>query len=171
LAAETLIALGDIVNTHATHGEVRVRPFNPDTTTLVPGSTVVLRNGVQHQERRIRTLRPHKNFLLVTLEGCDSMDAAEELIGWEICLPETDLPPAGPDEIYHYQLVGMTVRTTLGAEVGTVAEVLSLASNDVCVVRADGREHLIPLIADVVKEIDREQRRLIIEPMPGLLDT
>jgi 16S rRNA processing protein RimM len=171
LAPETLIALGDIVNTHATHGEVRVRPFNPDSTALGPGCTVVLRRGAQQQERRVRTLRPHKHFLLVAFEGCESMDAAEALIGWEVCVPETDLPPAGPDEIYHYQLVGMTVRTIEGAEIGTVAEVLSLASNDVCVVRANEREHLIPLIADVVKQIDREQRQLIIDPVPGLLDT
>jgi len=167
---ESLVPLGNIVNTHATRGEIRVRTFNPSSTTLSPGATVVLRRGQERLERHVRAIRPHKQFLLLTLDGCDSMTAAQALIGYEVCVPETALPPAGPNEIYHYHLIGMTVVTTDGSELGTVAEVLSTASNDVCVVRAGSREHLVPFIADVIKEVDRDGRRLVIDPLPGLLE-
>lgn len=170
MAPEALIALGEIVNTHATHGELRVRLFNPLSTTLTRGSTVVLRRGVTQQQRRIIALRPHKNLVLVTLDDCDSMTAAEALIGCEVCVREDELPPAGPDEVYHYQLVGMTVVTTTGAEIGVITAVIPIGSNDVCVVRAAANEHLIPLIADVVRTVDHEERRLVIDPLPGLLD-
>jgi 16S rRNA processing protein RimM len=60
--------------------------------------------------------------------------------------------------------------TTSGAEIGVVKEVIPVGSNDVCVVHADGREHLIPLIADVVRKVDRADKRLVIDPLPGLLD-
>lgn len=170
MAPEALIALGDIVNTHATHGELRVRLFNPDSTVLARGATVVLRRAGELQRRRITALRPHKHLLLLTLDGCDSMDAAQALVGYEVCVREDELPPAGPDEVYHYQLVGMTVVTTVGTEIGVVTEVIAIGSNDVCVVRADRREHLIPLIADVVRHVDHADKRLIIDPLPGLLD-
>jgi len=170
LAPEALIALGDIVNTHATHGELRVRLFNPQSTALTCGATVILRRGTEQQERRIAGLRSHKHLVLLTLDGCDSMTAAEALIGCEVCIPEHALPPAGADEVYHYQLLGMTVVTTGGTEVGIVTEVIPTGSNDVCVVRSDAREHLIPLIADVVRSVDRQEKRLVIEPLPGLLD-
>jgi 16S rRNA processing protein RimM len=170
LAPEALIALGQIVNTHATHGELRVRLFNPDSTILAADATVVLRRGAQQQQRRIVALRPHKHLLLVTLEDCDSMAAAEALIGFEVCVGEDELPPAGPQEVYYYHLVGMTVVTTTGLEVGVVTEVIPIGSNDVCVVRGNASEHLIPLIADVVRNIDREEKRLVIDPLPGLLD-
>ena len=170
MAAEALIALGQIVNTHATHGELRVRLFNPHSTTLAPGATVVLRRGAQQQMRRIVALRPHKHFLLVTLEDCDSMDVAEELVGCDVCIRVNELPPVGPAEVYHCQLIGMTVLTTAGGEVGVISEVIPIGSNDVCVVRSDAREHLIPLIADVVRTIDHAAKRLVIEPLPGLLD-
>jgi 16S rRNA processing protein RimM len=165
-----LISLGRLVNPHATHGELRMLPFNPDSTTLGTGSTVVLRRGAEHQRRRVTAIRRHKRFLLLTLEGCTSMSAAEALVGYEVCVPETALPPSGPDEIYHYQLVGMAVVTTSGAEVGVVAEVLATAGNDVCVVRNGNTEHLIPLVANVVKEVSRDRRCLVIDPLPGLLD-
>ena len=170
MTPNTLIALGHVVGPHATRGELRVRPFNPDSTTLRAGGTVVLRQGQDCEERRVTAIRRHKRYLLVTLDGCDSMNAAEDLKGREVCVREGDLPDIGPDEIYHYELVGMTVITTTGEDLGTVAEVMGTPSNDICIVRASQREHLIPLIASVVKQIDRVQRRLIIDPVPGLLD-
>lgn len=170
LAPEALIALGEIVNTHAIHGELRVRLFNPGSTILTSRSTVILRRGSEQQTRRIVGLRAHKHLLLLTLDGCDSMTAAEALIGCEVCVPENALPPAGADEVYHYELLGMTVVTVAGADVGIVTEVIPTGSNDVCVVRSDTREYLIPLIADVVRCVDREEKRLLIDPLPGLLD-
>jgi 16S rRNA processing protein RimM len=170
LTPNTLIALGHVAGPHATHGELRVRPFNPDSITLQPGSTVMLRDGQGCEERRVTAIRRHKHYLLLTLEGCDSMTAAEALKGREVCVRETDLPDTGPDEIYHYELIGMTVVTTAGEDVGTVADVMSTPSNDICIVRAAGREHLIPLVSSIVKGIDRERRRVLIDPLPGLLD-
>ncbi len=170
VATSSLIALGQVINTHAIHGELRLRLFNPSSTTLAPGSRVLLRRGNQLLERRVQSLRPHGHWQLVTLEGCDSMSAAEALVGYEVCVYAEDLPPAGAGEIYHHELVGMTVITTGGVELGTVAEVMAVSSNDICVVRNGAREYLVPLIADVVRHLDRDRRRLIIEPLPGLLD-
>lgn len=170
MAPDKLIALGEIVNVHATHGELRVRLFNPASTILNGSADVVLRRGDDLQRRTVVATRPHKNLLLLRLEGCDSMTAAQALIGCEVCIPEADLPPTEPDEVYHYQLMGMRVVTTSGEDIGVVSEVLVTPGNDVCVVRADAGEHLIPMIADVVKHIDRERRRLVIDPLPGLLD-
>jgi 16S rRNA processing protein RimM len=165
-----VIPLGRLVNVHATRGELRMLPFNPHSTTLSAGAAVVLRRGDDRQRRHINAIRPHKRFLLLTLEGCASMAAAEALVGYEVCVAEDDLPPAGPGEIYHYQLLGMTVVTTTGAELGVVGEVFATAGHDVCVVRSPGAEHLIPLTTNIVKEVDRERLRLVIDPLPGLLD-
>ncbi|MFQ5666859.1 MAG: ribosome maturation factor RimM [Candidatus Binatia bacterium] len=170
MAAQRIIALGQLVGVHGTRGELRLRPFNPDSTTLSRSTMVVLRHGHHQQQRQVLALRPHKQGLLLTLAGCESRTAAQALVGHEVCIPEKDLPPTGPNEVYHYQLLGMTVVTTAGTELGSVAGVLVTGSNDVCVVRAHGHEQLIPLIADVVKQVDREQRRLVIDPLPGLLE-
>lgn len=170
MAPDALIALGEVVNTHATHGELRVRLFNPASTTLHEGLTVVLRRGEAEHRQRIASLRPHKHFLLVRFEGCASMSAAERLIGCEVCVHQNELPAAGPDEVYHYELVGMTVVTAAGKGIGMVTEVIATGGNDVCVVRDGAHEHLIPLTAAVVRQVDRERKRLIIDPLPGLLD-
>ncbi len=171
MATASLIALGQLTTTHAIHGELRLRLFNPASTTLRAGSRVVLRRGDQLEERTVRAVRPHGQWHLLLLEGCDSMTAAEALIGCEVCVRPQDLPPAGAGEIYHYELIGMTVVTTGGVEIGSVAEVLAVSSNDICVVRGGAREYLVPLIADVVQQLDRDRRRIVIDPLPGLLES
>jgi 16S rRNA processing protein RimM len=170
VAPAPLVPLGKLVNVHATRGELRMLPFNPDSATLSPGLTVVLRRGRAQNAHRLRTLRRHKRFVLLTLDGCDTMAAAQQLVGCEVCVTEDDLPAVKPGEIYQYQLIGMAVETTAGHHVGVVADVVNTASHSVCVVRAGDRENLIPMVAPIVMTIDRAARRMIIEPLPGLLD-
>jgi len=164
------VALGKIVNTHGIRGELRLLPFNPDTEAVYPGVELTLRRGATTRVTTVRSVRPHKNLLLVTLEGVDTMNAAEELVGYEVEIDAGALPDLAEGEAYHFQLVGLAVETTAGVHVGVVDEVFSTAANDVCVVRREGGEVLIPYVQDIVREVDLEARRLVIEPIPGLLD-
>jgi 16S rRNA processing protein RimM len=170
-ARRGLIELGRIVNLHGVRGEVRVLPYNPDSDLLQRVRSVILSapNATQEQHAIVGA-RPHKRFVLLRLRGIDSASDAERLIGRAVCIPAADLPAPGPGEHYHHDLIGCAVRTDRGEDVGVVEEMMAMASNDVCVVRGRGREHLIPLVADVVAEIDVAARVIVIHPIPGLLD-
>jgi len=62
------------------------------------------------------------------------------------------------------------VVTTEGEPLGRVAEVIETGANDVYVVHGPRGEILIPAIEDVVRELDLEARRMIVEILPGLLE-
>lgn len=168
--AAPLCPLGTIVNTHGIRGEVRLLPYNPNSATLRAGESVTLRWPDRTVRVLIRALRPHKRFRLLQLEGYDTATAANDLVGAELCVDAEQLPQLAPGEIYHRDLIGLRVKTTDGRELGVIESMMSTGSNDVCVVRSGGREHLIPLIADVVREIDTASGWLVIDPIPGLLD-
>jgi len=167
---QELIAVGRVVTTHGLRGELRLQLFNPDSTSIQPGAQVILRRNGDETCHQVLSVRPHKRVQLVILEGCNSIEQAETLVGADVYVCKDDLPPAGPDEIYHFELVGMKVVTTTGELLGTVAEVLAVGSNDICVVRHGAREYLIPMIADVIKQLDRPHHCLVVEPLPGLLE-
>lgn len=166
-----VVDLGRIVNRHGIRGEVRVLPYNPDTTSFDGAPRLCLRapDGSTTAMRVVSTRR-HKNFLLVCFEGVETADDAERLIGRTVCIERDRLPPPDPGRFYHVDLIGAAVLAEDGGAVGTVREVLATGSNDVLVVDGDGREHLIPLIADVVVRIDAPARQIVIRPLPGLLD-
>jgi 16S rRNA processing protein RimM len=166
-----LIELGLIVNRHGVRGELRVMPHNPDSELLTTlGSIVLVHPDGATSPHRIAGARRHKQFVLLRLAGVESVDAADALRGSKVAAPRPALPPAGADAAYHVDLIGCTVRTTDGTMLGTVDELIVTGSNDVCVVHGTGREYLIPLVADVIAELDTQARTITVRPLPGLLD-
>ena len=112
-----------------------------------------------------------RGCLLVAVAGITDRTAAEACRGATVFVAATDLPDLAEGEFYHHEVVGFAVDTVDGLAVGRVESTLATGLNDVWVVRGSaGREHLIPVIADVVRTIDRAQRRIVIDPLPGLLD-
>jgi len=163
--------VGRVTAAHALGGLLRVRPFNADGDAFVPGRQLFLERDGAWEEAVLVTASAHgRSDLLVKLDGVADRNASEALRGATIHVDPADLPPPDEDEFYHHEIVGFRVETDSGELVGEVVETLSTGLNDVWVVQADGREHLIPVIDDVVREIDRDGRRIVITPMPGLLE-
>ncbi len=166
-----LVELGRIVNRHGIRGEVRVLPHNPESSTVVELAAVVLtRPDGSAESRRVLGGRRHKRFALLRLEGVGTASDAEALVGCGVAIPRQQLPPPGPAAAYHVDLIGCAVRTTAGEHLGTVQELIVTGSTDVCVVCGSGREFLIPLVADVIAELDTAARTIVVRPLPGLLD-
>jgi len=165
------IAVGRVSAAHALGGQLRVRPFNADGEVFVPGRRVFLERRDVWQEAVVVSAAAHgRSDLLVRLDGVDDRTAAEALRGVTVYVDPADLPPLGTDEFYHHEIVGFRVETDAGEPLGEVVETMSTGLNDVWVVQGGAREYLIPVIDDVVREIDRPGRRIVISPMPGLLE-
>ncbi len=166
------VAVGEIVGAHALRGLVRLRAYQPPAPSLVPGRTVLLDDGHgQQREARVLSAAPHgRGLVLLALDGVSDRTAAEGLVGTRVLVRTADLPAPADDEFYYHELAGFRVETNAGRALGAIAETFSTGINDVWVVRDGTREYLIPVIADVVRTIDRAERRVVIEPLPGLLD-
>jgi 16S rRNA processing protein RimM len=170
-ADDTAVAVGEIVGAHALRGMLRFRPYQPPAPSLTDDLDVLLERGGQWREVRVAHVAPHgRNLLLMTLDDVADRDAAEALRGTRVLVRAADLPPVEEGEFYHYELLGFAVETTDGRTLGTIADTRATGLNDVWIVRDGEREYLIPVIADVVRTIDRDARRVLIDPMPGLLD-
>jgi 16S rRNA processing protein RimM len=170
-APDEVVAVGEVVGAHALRGLVRMRAYQPPAPSLVPGRSVVLERGASRRDATVVSAAPHgRGLVLLGLQGIDDRTAAEQLVGVRVLVHRTDLPAPGAGEFYYHEVRGCRVETTAGRPLGTIAETFSTGTNDVWVVRDGGREHLIPVIADVVRTIDAAARRVVIEPLPGLLD-
>jgi 16S rRNA processing protein RimM len=109
-------------------------------------------------------------MLKIELAGIADANAAEALKGGIVMVSRASLPPIKPSEFYYFQAIGCEVLLTDHTRLGTIAEVFSNGANDVLVVRGKRREVLVPVIEDIVKSIDLDSRRVVIESVPGLID-
>jgi 16S rRNA processing protein RimM len=170
-SAPSLVAVGEIVAAHALNGVLRFRPYQPPAPSLVAGATVYLEDRTGRRPARVVAAAPHgRGAMLLTLEGVADRNGAEALVRARVLVPADALAPAAEDEFYWHEIVGFRVDTTDGRALGEIVEVFNTGLNDVWTVHDGAREYLIPVIADVVRTIDRDARRAVIEPMPGLLE-
>lgn len=179
-----LVELGEIVGTHGVGGLLRLHPYGDCHAALAATPTAYLirrqrrRRGseadapVATEPRAVRltAVRPHGRVILLEVAGIDSIDQAELLLGAVVSIDENALPAAAPGEVYAYRLTGLDVTTSDGRALGRVAETFDAGSSEILVVRDGEREHLIPVIAEVIRTIDIDGGRIVIDPLPGLLD-
>jgi 16S rRNA processing protein RimM len=167
-----MVELGRIVGRHGIRGDVRLLPHNPDSDLFAVLTHVLLERDGRVERRRLLSVRPHKRGWLAQIEGVDTADAADAIVGSVVSVPRDLLPALGPEQVYYIELIGCPVRTESGRALGAVERVFSNGSSDVCVVTGGSQEYLIPLIADVVVRlcVTPPGRELVIRPLPGLLD-
>jgi 16S rRNA processing protein RimM len=160
------LPIGKVVKAHGLGGHLKVLPYGETFSTLSAEEKITARlpDGTSFF-LTIAEIRPHqKTFLLLSRE-IDTVEEARRLVGAELCVPESRLPPADSGEFYWYQLIGLLVINTEGEELGTLEEIMETGSNDVYVVRRGTEEILVPAIEGVVVEVDL-QRRLMIVDLP-----
>ncbi|MEO3757248.1 ribosome maturation factor RimM [Mycobacterium sp. B14F4] len=168
------LVVGRVVKAHGVAGElvVEVRTDDPDAR-FAPGGTLRGRSGKGGAEREytIESVREHGGRLLIRLDGVADRSDADALRGTVFLVDSQELPPIeDPDEYYDHQLEGLRVRTTAGAEVGTVAEVLHTAAGELLAVRSGDREVLVPFVSVIVTSVSLADRLVEIDPPEGLLE-
>ena len=159
------VAIGRVGAPWGVRGAVKVLPLTDRRRQLAAGRTVT----VAGQRRTIVSARWQKGLVYLTLSGIADREAALTLRERTLAIPEAELEPLPEGQYYRFQLIGLAVTSTDGEQLGRVTEVLSTGANDVYVVHGERGEILVPATAEVVKEIDVEGGRMVIEEVPGLL--
>lgn len=164
------VVVGRITRPHGIRGELRVVPDTDFPERLTSLAEVVLLKGGRPTPVRVVSVRPHGNNLLVKLVGVDSRVHAEAWRGAELAVPRGQVVSLPEGWHYVFEVIGLRVVTEAGEELGTVTEILRTGSNDVYVVQREGREYLIPAISSVVLAVEPAAGRILIRPLPGLLE-
>ena len=127
----------------------------------------VLIDGVAHTIASARMQPPH---ILLKLAAVTDRNVAETLRGKEVTIRKEDAVALPQGQFFWHEVIGLSVVNVSTHEVlGRVVDILETGANDVYVVRpSQGKEILVPAIKDVVREIDPNQGRMLIEPLPGM---
>ena len=166
-SAPNRIAVGRINSLWGLNGHVKVTPLTSNPARLQPGEVVLVRG----RPTRIIDVVTPQGYPIILFEGYQDRTSAERLRETLIEIDEADLAPLAEDEYYVDDLVGLDVVTAAGDRIGRLAEVLGTGANDVYLVTREGKKDaLIPVIDGVVLSVDLQGRKVVIDPVPGLLD-
>ncbi len=166
----SLILIGRIGRPHGIDGEMHL-----DGCSLTPAELTDLERCTWRDVRGntrdvvIEAVRPANTRLLVRCEGVRSREQAAELTNGELLAEPERLPDPGPGQVYHYQLMGLEVRTEDGRVLGRIGDILLTGAHRVYVVRGE-KELLIPGAPEIVRALDLEARTMTVNLPAGLED-
>jgi 16S rRNA processing protein RimM len=174
---DELLVVGRLVSAQGLRGELRVLPLSdfPERFTR-PGRRWLRPPKGQPQPVELLAGRalPGKNLFVVRLEGSDSREAAEALVGQELLVPASDRPKLARGEFHLLDLVGVEARLLpAGEPLGRVTNLLH-AGNDLLEVELTaergGRRILVPFVRAIVPRVELGEGWIGLTPPPGLLE-
>ncbi len=163
--------LGRVVKTHGLKGEVSLKLASDVAIDLPPGLEIWfvpppagLRSG------HVEGVRPGPKGPLLKVDGIDDITSAAPLVGTQVVASVDDIPVQWTDSVEpEDDATGLDVTDVERGSLGRVVDVIVTGANDVWVVHGSLGEVLLPVIDDVVLEIDWEKRTASVRALPGLL--
>ncbi len=156
------VELGRIGAAFGVRGWVKVISHTRPREGIFEYSRWYLDNGSERRPHDLDAGKAQGSGLIARLAGIADRNAAETLNGWSVWVPREELASNDPDEYYWRDLVGLTVINTAGEHLGQVRELMETGANDVLVVEGD-RERLLPFVGAVVREVDLETGRMVVD--------
>ncbi len=136
-----------------------------------PGVRLRWRAGAQERDVTVRSARPHGERLLLAFEGIDGVDAARTLQGGELCVPQAEAHPAPEDFYYDHAIRGFACEDAQGRPLGVASGLERTPAGPLLSVEVSpGREALVPFTHPIVVRVDRQARRIVLDPPEGLLE-
>lgn len=169
---EDCFFLGHVSRLHGLKGEVilHLETDQPEAYEDL-GSVFLLQGGTLVPFFLESAKLIKRDQLLIKAEDFSSAEEARRLIGSEVWLPLSVLPPLHGNKFYYHEILGFSVVDQDNQPVGTVEDVLDNPGQDLLKLRhPGGNEVLLPLVDELLMSVDRENKTLHYRLPEGLLD-
>ncbi len=164
------LEVGQIVNTFGIKGFVKANPWVNDVTRFEKLKKVYIKIRNEHKELEIEEVKYHKNQVLLKFKGIDTIEQAEFLRNAIIEIDRENAIPLEKGEYFIADLLDSEVFTDEGEKLGILDDIYNTGSKDIYVVKNElGKTILLPGINDVIKEVDVENKKIIVHLLKGLV--
>lgn len=165
------LELGQIVNTQGLKGFMKVNSFTDEITRFEELKTIYIEFKKELIEFEIEDVKYHKNQVLLKLKNVDTIEEAEKYRNCYIKIARKDAKKLPKDTFFIADLLGLDVYTDEDQKLGVLSDIYPTGSNDVYVVKEEetGKQILLPGIAEVIKKVDIENKKIVVHIIQGLL--
>ena len=168
---EDCFYLGKVVSKYSFKGEVLVKLDTDEPDIYENMESVLVSLGNNLVPFFIDRCRLHKsNLLRIDFEEVKDEASADNIIGSELYLPLTMLPPLKGNKFYFHEVIGFTVLDEVHGNIGIIESVNDSASQDLFEIKKGDKELLIPISDDIITKVDRDNKSIHVKTPEGLVD-
>ena len=162
------LEIGQIVNTFGIKGFVKVNPWVNDITRFDDLKKVYIK--IRKEQREIEEVKYHKNQVLLKFKGIYTVEMANTYRNAILEIDRKDAIPLKKGQYFIADLLESEVYSDEGEKLGILDDIYNTGSNDIYVVKNElGKSILLPGIPDVIKEVDVENKKIIVHLLKGLV--
>ena len=165
-----MLRVGVYSNTHGIRGEIKVFPTTDDATRFKKLKKVFLDTREGRKEFTIVQVKFFKQMVILKFKEINHINEIEPYKGCDLLIERKDAVPLAENEYFICDIIGAEVYTEDGTLFGRLKDVMTTGANDGDVVTTtEEKEVLLPVIPDCVKDIDIENKKVVVHIMKGLL--
>ena len=162
--------VGKIVKTHGLKGEVTLRIDNEQFDEIEELNYFLLDLNDILIPYFIENITYHSNKSFILFQDLKTLEAASQLVGTAVYLPLELLPEKDGNDFYSHEVVDFLVIDEEKGELGKVQEIIEYPTQSLIQIIINGREVLIPIHDDIIQNVDREGKKILIKTPNGLID-
>ena len=166
-----LLVVGRVERPHGITGEVSVSIQTDFPERFVGGAEFLWQRGEESRRLRVVSARPHAGRVLIGFEGIGDVAAARSIAGGDLCIAAKDARPAPPGFFYEHEIRGWICEDRDGRRLGEAVGLERAPGAPLLSVEiSPGKVALVPFVHGIVVSIDRDARRIVLDPPDGLLE-
>ena len=171
------LVVGLITSCHGIKGQLKVKSLTDfEERFLKPGMRWLQKENEPPLEIKLTSgfRQPGRATFIISLEGINSRNDAEQLKKFKILVKTDNLPRLQKEEFHLLELINLQVKTFENDKLKIIGKVLDLENekNNLLVIQLFKNQKvvLIPFVEEIVPLVDIKNNFLIINPPKGLLE-
>ena len=165
------LEVGKIINTHGLRGDVKIVTWTDYPEDFEEIDRVYIKRKTGDEVLNISYVKYQKNNIIVKFKEIADINEAEKYKNLIVYADRNDLPELEEGAHYIADLIGLEIVSEDGKHIGELVDVFNTGANDIYDVKRSGKKNLLlPVIDEVVKDIDLENKKITVHVMEGLDD-
>ncbi|MFY9214794.1 MAG: ribosome maturation factor RimM [Tissierellaceae bacterium] len=162
--------IGKITNTHGIKGEVRVYPLTDNIERFSDLDKVYI--GEAKRQASVKTVKYHKGLAILGFEEFDNINQVLDFKDQYLYIDDEDRIVLPEDRYFIFDLIGCEVFDMANKSIGHIVDVILNMGNDVYVIKnhKGDKEYLIPAVKEFIKTIDIDKKKIVIDPIEGMIE-
>lgn len=164
------LEVGKIIATHAIKGEVKVSLSTSFADErFKKGNVLYVYKDKKYEKIVIDSYRMHKGLALISFNGINNINNVLDYVDKTIYVDKVTLPELEEGHYYYDDLIGLKVYDKEEL-VGDVVDLLDVPQGSILVIKTlKGKESLVPYVKEFIKEVDLNNKKIVIESIEGLI--
>ena len=169
--SDNLISIAKILNFHGIKGEAKIGFTKGRENQIESLKKVFAKKDNTYCKLNVSSVRFHKHYAIIKFKEFQTVNDVEEFKGCDLYLSKEEVEETlANDEYLISDLIGMDVYDEDGSCVGTITAIGENLANDLLSVKdANGKEHLVPFVKEIVPVVDLKGKKVVINNIEGLI--